>query len=67
MQPQLAEKVGDRSKVELRFVSLPSSPALEPVDVVLGGTTAEDITCTLGPPLRTYYKEDVSQRCDTAH
>lgn len=29
--------------------------------MILGQTTAEDITCTLGPPLRTYYKEDV--RC----
>lgn len=57
---QLVEKPGGRSRVTLHFVNLPSGPAVEPFDIILGVSTSEDVTCTLGPPLRTYYKEDVS-------
>ncbi|KAA1466328.1 UPF0183-domain-containing protein [Dentipellis sp. KUC8613] len=30
----------------------------EPVHIRLGATTAQDLLCELGPPLRTFYKED---------
>ncbi|OBZ70459.1 hypothetical protein A0H81_09967 [Grifola frondosa] len=30
----------------------------EPVRIQLGSTTAQDLTCDLGPPLRIHYKED---------
>lgn len=48
----------------LHLIDNPSGPVLEPVEILIGVTTAEDITCTLGPPLRTFYKEDVSRACE---
>ena len=30
----------------------------EPLDIVLGQTTAQDLLLDLGPPLRKFYKED---------
>jgi len=40
--------------VTLRFF-----PHLDkPVRIRLGETTAQDLVCDLGPPLRTFYKED---------
>ena len=30
----------------------------EPVRIHLGETSAQDLTCDLGPPLRVHYKED---------
>ena len=38
----------------LRFYPLPS----EPIHIRLGITTAQDLACDLGSPLRTFYKED---------
>ncbi|TFK55961.1 UPF0183-domain-containing protein [Heliocybe sulcata] len=33
-------------------------PSAGPIQIQLGVTTAQDLTCDLGPPLRTHYKED---------
>lgn len=41
--------------VVLRFYPTSSS---ESIHVRLGVTTAQDLICDLGPPLRTFYKED---------
>lgn len=30
----------------------------EPIRILLGSSTAQDLTCDLGPPLRVHYKED---------
>ena len=30
----------------------------EPVQVIIGASTAQDLTVDLGPPLRVHYKED---------
>lgn len=42
--------------IDLHFYT-PEADA-EPIRVQLGVTTAEDLTCDLGPPVLTHYKED---------
>ncbi|KAF8607709.1 hypothetical protein BDV93DRAFT_519726 [Ceratobasidium sp. AG-I] len=42
--------------VELHFYT--PEPDAEPIHVQIGVTTAEDLTCDLGPPVLTHYKED---------
>lgn len=42
--------------IDLHFYT--PEPDAEPIRVQLGVTTAEDLTCDLGPPVLTHYKED---------
>ncbi|KDQ12751.1 hypothetical protein BOTBODRAFT_34211 [Botryobasidium botryosum FD-172 SS1] len=46
-----------KSGVTLYFYSPASSPS-DPIHVQIGRTSAEDLLCDLGPPLRIHYKED---------
>jgi len=46
-----------KSGVKLYFHSI-SSPPPEPIQIRIGRTSAEDLICDLGPPLRIHYKED---------
>ncbi|TFY83947.1 hypothetical protein EWM64_g70 [Hericium alpestre] len=55
MHGELAEAIAKvHDGVVLRFYPKES----EPVHVHLGVTTAQDLACELGPPLRIFYKED---------
>jgi len=55
MHGEIAEAIAKvHDGVVLRFYPL----STEPVHIRLGVTTAQDLLCDLGPPLRTFYKED---------
>lgn len=50
-----------QSKITLRFSKTP--PEASSINVRLHASTSEDLLCDLGPPTRTYYKEDVRYSC----